>query len=63
NGISPSSTAVALSQMQIKAAAGLLDPDVVNALRMVIDYEDMNAVKSIKIDGLLEGMNNDKSYI
>lgn len=63
NGISPSSTAVALSQMQIKAAAGLLDPDVVNALRKVIDYEDMNAVKSIKIDGLLEGMNNDKSYI
>lgn len=63
NGISPCSTADALSQMQIKAAAGSLDPDVVNALRMVIQYEEVNADKSITLDELLEGINNVKDYI
>ncbi|MBW4203443.1 phosphohydrolase [Enterobacter cloacae subsp. cloacae] len=63
NGISTCSMADALSQMQIKAAAGSLDPDVVNALRMVIKYEEVNANKSITLDELLEGKNNVKDYI
>ena len=63
NGISTCSMADALSQMQIKAAAGSLDPDVVNALRMVIKYEEVNADKSITLDELLEGKKNVKAYI
>jgi len=63
NGRSQCSTTDAISQMQIKAAAGSLDPDVVNALNMVIKDEDVNAYKSIKFDELLEGINNVKDYI
>ena len=63
NGSSQCSTTNAISQMQIKAAAGSLDPDVVNALNMVIKDEDVNAYKSIKFDELLEGINNVKDYI
>lgn len=63
NGRSQCSTTDSISQMQIKAAAGSLDPDVVNALNMVIKDEDVNAYKSIKFDELLEGMNNVKDYI
>ena len=63
NGRSQCSTIDAISQMQIKAAAGSLDPDVVNALNMVIKDEDVNAYKSIKFDELLEGINNVKDYI
>lgn len=50
------SPAKALGEMKVKSAAGLLDPDIVDALEMIILREDSKADHTMPVNALLEGV-------